>query len=168
MFRLLFVHEKRLIKFVNLNQSIQYLSNEISKSGGSDVQESVKQKTKTDREKERKKADYEQNKQTHKTFFKDEERKLNLIEYFDDFFDKNVLQKDAKTFIRAIEAFKENNKNKNLYIDFIYGAIQKMKEFNAHEDIEAYKKLVELFPIGPLRMQSLWQRDNMHFPRVIC
>ena len=42
-----------------------------------------------------------------------------------------------------------------------------MKQFDAHKDIEAYRKLIELFPIGPLKMENVWQRDNMHYPRVI-
>ena len=35
-----------------------------------------------------------------------------------------------------------------MYIDFIYGALLKMKEYNAHNHLEAYRKLMELFPIG--------------------
>ena len=65
----------------------------------------------------------------------------------------------------AIDAYRETNPSKNLYVDFVYGALLKMKEYNAHTDLEAYRKLMELFPIGPLRMANLWQRDNMHFPR---
>ena len=42
-----------------------------------------------------------------------------------------------------------------------------MKEYDAHKNIEAYRKLIDLFPIGPLRMQSIWQRDMMHYPRVL-
>ena len=57
------------------------------------------------------------------------------------------------------------NPAKNLYIDFIYGALLKMKEYNAHTHLEAYRKLMELFPVGPLRPDNLWRRDNFHFPR---
>lgn len=52
-----------------------------------------------------------------------------------------------------------------MYIDFIYGALMKMKDFNAHTHLEAYRKLMELFPIGPLKSVSAWQRENFHFPR---
>lgn len=40
-----------------------------------------------------------------------------------------------------------------------------MKEYNAHNHLEAYRKLLELFPIGPLQSATVWQRDNFHFPR---
>lgn len=51
-------------------------------------------------------------------------------------------------FKSAIEAFRLTNPTKQLYIDFIYGALLKMKEYNAHSHLEAYRKLMELFPIG--------------------
>ena len=109
MFRLL-LREKNLIKFVNVNRFLSEVAKS-SNQGGTEIKEIVKQK-KEDKEKERKKAQYEQEKKAHQTFYKDEDRKTSLIEYFDDFFDKNVLKKDTKTFIRAIESFKENNKNR--------------------------------------------------------
>lgn len=48
----------------------------------------------------------------------------------------------------ALEAFKITNPTKQLYLDFIYGALLKMKEYNAHTHLEAYRKLMEIFPIG--------------------
>ena len=48
----------------------------------------------------------------------------------------------------AIEAFKITNPTKQLYIDFIYGALLKMKEYDSHTQLEAYRKLMEIFPIG--------------------
>ena len=46
----------------------------------------------------------------------------------------------------AIEIYKLSNKQKTLYLDFIYGALLKMKEYNAHTSLEAYRKLMEIFP----------------------
>ncbi len=40
-----------------------------------------------------------------------------------------------------------------------------MKEFNAHTNLEAYRKIMEIFPVGPLRCATKWQVDNMHYPR---
>ncbi len=65
----------------------------------------------------------------------------------------------------ALQAFSQTNPQKNLYIDFIYGALLKMKEYNAHTHLEAYRKLMEIFPIGPLVCHTKWQMENMHFPR---
>lgn len=47
-----------------------------------------------------------------------------------------------------MEAFKITNPAKKLYLDFIYGALLKMKEYNTHTHLEAYRKLMEIFPIG--------------------
>lgn len=50
----------------------------------------------------------------------------------------------------AIEAFKITNPTKQFYIDFIYGALLKMKEYDAHTSLEAYRKLMEIFPVGTI------------------
>lgn len=52
------------------------------------------------------------------------------------------------TYKIALEAFKITNPTKQLYLDFIYGALLKMKEYNTHTHLEAYRKLMEIFPIG--------------------
>jgi hypothetical protein len=156
----------KLQKSVLNYKSCRFL-NEISKSNieKTKLNEIKKVINESKKEQEQKRSEKYQARHAHQTYFKDEERKMNLINFFDEFFDANVFKKDAKTFISAIEAFGNTNKNRQLYIDFIYGATQKMKEYNAHKEIEAYRKLLDLFPIGPLRMESKWQREMMHFPR---
>jgi hypothetical protein len=106
-----------------------------------------------------------------KNYFEDEERDKNKIAHYEEFFDTAARGKTAQHFIvpffklilsilvnevlilrlnfkDAVEAFKITNPSKNLYIDFIYGALLKMKEFNAHTNLGAYRKLMEVFPIG--------------------
>ncbi len=36
---------------------------------------------------------------------------------------------------------------------------------SAHTDLETYRKLMQVFPVGPVRSASKWQVDNMHYPR---
>jgi len=36
-----------------------------------------------------------------------------------------------------------------------------MKEFDAHRQLEAYRKIMEVFPIGPIRCENNWQKDNI-------
>lgn len=40
------------------------------------------------------------------------------------------------------------NPTKQLFIDFVYGALLKMKEYNAHTHLEAYRSLLDVFPKG--------------------
>ena len=166
MFKLINSLEKNAFKFIRLSQSNRLLS-DLKKYENSNLDESLKetQELKSSKEEQKKEKEKYQNKQTNRKYFEDEERKLSRIYFFDEFFNRNIFKKDEKTFIAAIEAFSEHNKNKQLYIDFIYAAIQRMKEYNAHKNLDAYKKMLELFPVGPLRMQSTWQREMMHFPR---
>lgn len=51
----------------------------------------------------------------------------------------------------AVEAFKLTNASKQKHIDFIYAALLKMKEYNAHNHLEAYRKIMEIFPKGSSR-----------------
>lgn len=61
----------------------------------------------------------------------------------------------------ALEAFRLSNPSKQLYIDFIYGALLKMKDFNAHTHLEAYRKLMEIFPIGKLILMNIKKIHNV-------
>ena len=36
---------------------------------------------------------------------------------------------------------------------------------SAHTDLETYRKLMQIFPVGPVRSLTKWQVDNMHYPR---
>jgi evolutionarily conserved signaling intermediate in Toll pathway len=115
--------------------------------------------------KDDKKSDNDGKKKEFRYEFEDEERDINLISLHEKYFDDNIKDKNYENFLIAIEAYKNLNPNRNLYIDFIYGALLKIKEYDAHDKLETYRKLLELFPKGPLKYTNLWQRDNMHFPR---
>ncbi|CAF0705802.1 unnamed protein product [Brachionus calyciflorus] len=117
------------------------------------------------RPKDEEEKEEEERKGPFKNYFEDEERNKSAIVFYEEYFDKNTKQKDRDNFMSALEAFRVTNPTKNLYLDFIYGALLKMKEYNAHTHLEAYRKLMEIFPIGPIKCLTKWQRDNMHFPR---
>lgn len=149
------------------NCNPQRLLSDIVEKDGKDAVEKLKEQNERHerQERERAKKKAEKAKKQFKEFFKDEERKQSMIEYAARYFDDNISEKTAENFKLAIDVYLQTNPNKNLCIDFIYGALVKMKEYNAEKDIEAYKKLLGVFPEGPLVITSLWQRDSMHFPR---
>lgn len=115
MLKLLFAQEKNFLKCIRLNQSFRLL-NEVSKTDNQEADikkiDQINKEKQSKEERERRKAESKQDKKGHQKYYKDEERKLSLIEHFDEFFEKNVLKKDAQTFINAIEAFNETNKNR--------------------------------------------------------
>ena len=122
------------------------------------------------REGTRRKEKEEERKGPFKDYRQAEERDKKQIMFYEEYFDKVAKKKDRENFmvkislyfksksksIRiiaillkiALNAYVQTNPQKNLYIDFIYGALLKMKEYNAQNHREAYRKLMEIFPIG--------------------
>lgn len=150
------------------NQSLRCINDLAGANNSQNIEkkpEQIKEEKNDENYQKKQKSERFKTKQVYNTFFTDEERKKNLIKFHEDFFSDDITDKSAKTFKNAVDAFNITNRNRQLYIDFVYGALLKIKEYNAHKDIEAYKKLINLFPVGPLRVKSVWQRDNMHYPR---
>lgn len=48
-------------------------------------------------------------------------------------------------------------------IDFIYGALKKLKEFGLHKDINAYKALMDIFPKGKMVPENSLQRGLFYY-----
>lgn len=57
--------------------------------------------------------------------------------------------------------FIESSVHRRGVIEFILTALTFMREYGVHRDIVVYKKLIELFPIGPLKTDSY---ANLMFP----
>lgn len=43
------------------------------------------------------------------------------------------------------------------HCEFIYACLKRMKEFGVHEDLEVYKRLVDLFPKGKMVSKNIYQ-----------
>lgn len=70
-----------------------------------------------------------------------------------------------ETFEQAVEHFQKRTINARGHVDFIYAALRQMKTFNVHEDLEVYKKLVDLFPVGKMKATNVFQTDSHYYPR---
>ena len=71
----------------------------------------------------------EENKGPYKNYQEEEERDKKQIMFYEDYFDTHAKNKNKHDFMSAIDAFRILNPTKKLYIDFIYAALLKMKEY---------------------------------------
>ncbi|ESO07253.1 hypothetical protein HELRODRAFT_76513, partial [Helobdella robusta] len=51
------------------------------------------------------------------------------------------------------------------HVEFLYAALKRMSDFNAHQDIETYKKLLSVFPKYKMIPKNVWQVEFMHYPK---
>lgn len=56
--------------------------------------------------------------------------------------------------------FRLNNAKHRGYAEFIRAALRHMREYNVHRSIDNYRKLIDLFPKGPLIPANVWQVIN--------
>lgn len=54
------------------------------------------------------------------------------------------------------------------YVDFIYQALDKMKELGLERNLEAYKELLRVFPPGKYHRKSLFDIGVFHEPQQAC
>lgn len=75
-----------------------------------------------------------------------------------------VKQKTRASFLSLIEHFEENSPNRRGHVEFIYASLKVMKEFGVEKDLEAYKKLLSVFPKDKMVPKTSFQIEFMHFP----
>ncbi|XP_074647411.1 evolutionarily conserved signaling intermediate in Toll pathway, mitochondrial-like [Tubulanus polymorphus] len=76
------------------------------------------------------------------------------------------IDRDRKTFEAAISVYlKREGVHRRGSVEFIYAALKRMKEFGINRDIEAYKSLLKIFPVGKMVAKSAWQVEMQHYPK---
>ena len=95
------------------------------------------------------------------------EKEKQLVVYQNQIFDEAAKKaRDKETFIEAIGRYlKHNAVYRRGHVEFIYAALGRVKEFNAHTDLDTYKHLLDLFPKGTMVAQTTWQVEMMHYPK---
>lgn len=73
--------------------------------------------------------------------------------------------RSKETFSRAVGTFLHRDKRRSGHAEFIYSALRHMREFGVHEDLEAYKSLLDCFPKGKFIAQNLFQVEGFHYPK---
>ena len=94
-------------------------------------------------------------------------KEKQLIVHQGEYFDEVAKQaRDKKTFEEAIGLYlKRNPVHRRGHVEFIYAALDRMKEFSVHRDIDTYKKLLGLLPEGKMIAKNAWQVEFMHYPK---
>ncbi|TKR61183.1 hypothetical protein L596_028328 [Steinernema carpocapsae] len=67
------------------------------------------------------------------------------------------------TFHAAIDLFKSNKQNRG-HVEFINTAMNYMKEYELHKDLDTYKALLNVFPKGKLIPTNTFQKIFLHYP----
>ncbi|CAG7819738.1 unnamed protein product [Allacma fusca] len=80
------------------------------------------------------------------------------------FFD-DMKRKNKETFLASIDVFIMRDKYLRGHVEFIYAALKNMKEFGVHRDLDAYKKLLNVFPKGKMVARNIWQVEFVHYPK---
>ncbi|XP_071813185.1 evolutionarily conserved signaling intermediate in Toll pathway, mitochondrial-like [Apostichopus japonicus] len=71
---------------------------------------------------------------------------------------------DKETFYQLIRTFGEVDKRRRGHLQFIETALKYMPHFNVEKDINAYNKLLDIFPKGVYVAKNVWQVIFNHFP----
>lgn len=94
---------------------------------------------------------------------KEQQLVIHQGEYFDEALKR---ARNKRTYEQAVALYlKRNALYRRGHVEFLYAALTRMKEFNVHQDIETYKKLLSIFPEGKMIAQTTWQVEFMHFPK---
>ena len=80
-------------------------------------------------------------------------------------FFEDVKNKNRETFLEAIQMFTTRDRHLRGHVEFIYAALKHMKLFGVHRDLDAYKKLIDVFPKGKMVATTFWQVEFMHYPK---
>lgn len=59
-----------------------------------------------------------------------------------------VKQKNRETFLEMIRVYESRDKHRRYNVEFIYAALKQMREFGVEQDVEVYKKLLDVMPKG--------------------
>lgn len=76
----------------------------------------------------------------------------------------NVKQKNKKTYLEMLKVY-QLEKFRSGHIEFINTAIKHLDDFGVNEDLETYKKLIQVMPAGKFVPQNYLQSEFMHYPK---
>ena len=96
-----------------------------------------------------------------------EEKEKQLVVYQGEYFDNTGQQeRNKKTFQQALGLYlKQNAIYRRGHVEFLYAAMERMKEFDVHRDLDTYKQLLTLFPEGKMIARGPWEVEWMYYPK---
>lgn len=76
----------------------------------------------------------------------------------------NVQNKNKKTYLDMLRVY-QMEKYRSGHVEFINTALKHLDEFGVNEDLETYKKLIQVLPAGKFVPQNYIQSEFMHYPK---
>lgn len=76
----------------------------------------------------------------------------------------NIQEKNKNTFLDMLRMYKME-KYRSGHVEFINTALKHLDEFGVNEDLETYKKLIQVLPAGKFVPQNYLQSEYMHYPK---
>lgn len=76
----------------------------------------------------------------------------------------NVKDKNKKTYLDMLRIY-QLEKYRSGHVEFINTAIKHLDEFGVNEDLDTYKKLIQVLPAGKFVPQNYIQSEFMHYPK---
>lgn len=76
----------------------------------------------------------------------------------------NVQEKNKQTYLDMLRIYKME-KYRSGHVEFINNAIKHLDEFGVNEDLETYKRLIQVLPAGKFVPQNYLQSEFMHYPK---
>ncbi|KAK0400290.1 hypothetical protein QR680_003441 [Steinernema hermaphroditum] len=73
-------------------------------------------------------------------------------------------ERNRVTFHAAIDLFRHNRTQTRGHVEFINTALNYLKEYGLHKDLETYKALLNVFPKGKMIPTNSFQKMFLHFP----
>lgn len=96
---------------------------------------------------------------TEQCFDKDSKVEVVSVDSFN-----NVQEKNKKTYLDMLRVY-QMEKYRSGHVEFINTAIKHLDEFGVNEDLETYKKLIQVLPAGKFVPQNYIQSEFMHYPK---
>jgi len=96
-----------------------------------------------------------------------EEKEKRLIVHQGEYFDQVAKQeRNRQTFYKAVKLYlKHNPIYRRGHVEFLYAALDRLQEFDAHRDLTTYKQLMTLFPENKMVAQGPWDVEWMYYPK---
>lgn len=78
---------------------------------------------------------------------------------------EGVNNKDKNTYLQMVNIFVNKDIHRRGHVEFIYAALKNMESFGVHQDLEAYKSLVDVMPKGKFIPTNIFQAEFQHYPK---
>ncbi|RWS07641.1 intermediate in Toll signal transduction pathway-like protein [Dinothrombium tinctorium] len=77
------------------------------------------------------------------------------------------VNKDKESYISLIDSFKKEGRavQRQGQVEFIYGALRCLRDFNLHKDLEVYKALMDVFPKDRMVVRNFFQEAGTYYPK---